>query len=66
MSKQFLEIIDLIKQSRAKAIRAVNAELIQLYWSIGEYISAKLEKSVGRIIWPFSHGVSPSKKEILP
>lgn len=45
MSKQFLEIIDLIKQSRAKAIRAVNAELIQLYWSIGEYISAKLEKS---------------------
>ncbi len=45
MSKQFSEIIHLIKQSRAKAIRAVNAELIQLYWSIGEYISAKLEKS---------------------
>jgi predicted nuclease of restriction endonuclease-like (RecB) superfamily len=45
MSKQFSEIIHLIKQSRAKAIHAVNAELIQLYWSIGEYISAKLEKS---------------------
>jgi predicted nuclease of restriction endonuclease-like (RecB) superfamily len=45
MDKRFTDIIQLIKQSRTNAIRAVNAELINLYWNIGEYISKKLEKS---------------------
>lgn len=45
MDKRFTDIIQLIKQSRAIAIRAVNAELINLYWNIGKQISAKLEKS---------------------
>lgn len=35
----------IIKQSQKNAIRAVNSELIDLYWNIGEYISIKLEKS---------------------
>ena len=39
MDKRFTDIIQLIKQSRTNAIRAVNAELINLYWKIGEYIS---------------------------
>ncbi len=43
MDKRFVNIIELIKQSRTNAIRAVNAELINLYWSIGEYICKKLE-----------------------
>lgn len=43
MDNRFVDIIQLIKQSRTNAIRAVNAELINLYWSIGEYISKKLE-----------------------
>ena len=42
MDKRFSEIIQLIKQSRTNAIRAVNAELINLYWNIGEYISRKI------------------------
>jgi len=45
MDKQFTDIIQLIKQSRTNAIRAVNAELINLYWNVGEHVSTKLEKS---------------------
>ena len=45
MDKRFTDIIQLIKQSQINAIRAVNAELINLYWNIGEYISKKIEKS---------------------
>jgi len=45
MDNRFTDIIQLIKQSRTNAIRAVNAELINLYWNIGEYISNKIELS---------------------
>lgn len=45
MENRFSEIIHLIKQSRANAIKAINAELIELYWNIGEYIDKKIEKS---------------------
>lgn len=45
MDNRFTDIIQIIKQSRAKAIKAVNAELINLYWNIGEYISKKIEQS---------------------
>ncbi len=34
MENRFTDIIQLIKQSRTKAIKAVNAELINLYWNI--------------------------------
>jgi predicted nuclease of restriction endonuclease-like (RecB) superfamily len=45
MDKRFTDIIQLIKQSRSNAIKAVNAELINLYWNIGKHICTKLEKS---------------------
>jgi predicted nuclease of restriction endonuclease-like (RecB) superfamily len=45
MDNRFTDIIQLIKQSRTNAIKAVNAELINLYWKIGEYISKKIEQS---------------------
>lgn len=45
MDNRFTDIIQLIKQSRINAIKAVNAELINLYWNIGEYISKKIEQS---------------------
>lgn len=45
MDKRFTVVIQLIKQSRSKAIKAVNAELIDLYWNVGKFISKKLEKS---------------------
>jgi predicted nuclease of restriction endonuclease-like (RecB) superfamily len=46
MDNRFTDIIQLIKLSRNNAIKAVNAELINLYWNIGEYISKKIEQSV--------------------
>ena len=42
MENRFSDIIQLIKKSRTNAIKAVNAELINLYWNIGEYISKKM------------------------
>lgn len=45
MDNRFVDIIRLIKQSRFNAIKAVNSELIHLYWNIGEYISKKIENS---------------------
>lgn len=45
MDKRFSYIIQIIKSSRTNAIKAVNSELINLYWNIGEYISLKIEQS---------------------
>jgi predicted nuclease of restriction endonuclease-like (RecB) superfamily len=45
LQKQFTDIIQLIKQSRTKAIKAVNTELIDLYWNIGEYIHKRVESA---------------------
>lgn len=45
MDNRFADIIQLIKQARVNALRAVNTELINLYWSIGEFISKKIEQS---------------------
>lgn len=45
MDNRFTDIIHLIKVSRTNAVKAINAELIDLYWSIGKYISKKIEKS---------------------
>ncbi len=45
MDNRFNDIIQLIKQSRTNVIKTVNAELINLYWNIGEYISRKIEQS---------------------
>lgn len=42
MEYQFSDIILIIKQARKRAFKAVNAELIQLYWNIGEHLSAKI------------------------
>ena len=45
MEQQFTDIILLIKQSRNNAIKAVNVELINLYWNVGKYIKEKLSVS---------------------
>lgn len=45
MENRFSDIIQLIKNSRTNAIKAVNSELINLYWNIGEHISLKVEQS---------------------
>ncbi|MEZ4828793.1 MAG: PDDEXK nuclease domain-containing protein [Bacteroidia bacterium] len=40
---QFTAIVQLIKESRAKVIKSVNTELINLYWNIGEHIHLRIE-----------------------
>lgn len=45
MDNRFSDIIQIIKNSRNNAIRAVNSELINLYWKIGEHISIRVENS---------------------
>jgi predicted nuclease of restriction endonuclease-like (RecB) superfamily len=39
----FDEIVELIRAARQQAVRAVNSELIELYWRIGDYLHRKIE-----------------------
>lgn len=45
LNKQFSEIVALIKQARGNAIKAVNTELINLYWNVGAYITRQLAQA---------------------
>ncbi len=46
MEKQpFEELIQIIKKARHKTLKAVNTELINLYWQVGEYISKRIESA---------------------
>ncbi len=42
-SVEFDEVVSLIEAARARTFSAINTELIDLYWQVGEYISRKLE-----------------------
>ena len=44
LNTQFAEVVLLIKKARFNALRSVNRELIELYWKIGNYISARVEQ----------------------
>ena len=41
----FEEIVEIIEQARQKAFRAVNRELIEMYWQVGKYISEKVKSN---------------------
>jgi len=47
LEKQFSEVVQLIKQARSNAYKAINTELINCYWQVGEYIS----KRIGSAAW---------------
>ena len=66
MDKRFTDIIQLIKQSREKAIRAVNSELINLYWDIGEYITKKIEQAEwgDSVVFELSKYIQQNEPEI--
>jgi predicted nuclease of restriction endonuclease-like (RecB) superfamily len=42
--KNFDEVLELITNSKQKALQTVNTILVELYWSIGEYLSHKTTK----------------------
>lgn len=39
---RFVDVVVLIESARSRAYQAVNAELVTLYWQLGEYISKKI------------------------
>ncbi len=41
-TEQFDEIVSIIENARTRALKAVNAELIRMYWEIGAYVSMKV------------------------
>ena len=43
--QSFGEITQLIQSARHRAYRAVNTELVNLYWQVGEYISKKIDSA---------------------
>jgi len=43
LEKHFDEVITLISVAKTNAYRAVNTELVNLYWNIGEFISNKIK-----------------------
>ncbi len=45
VSRRFDEVLALIEAARGRAYRAVNTELVTLYWQIGEYISKKIKSA---------------------
>jgi mRNA interferase RelE/StbE len=44
LQPQFTEVLILIKTAQQKVIATANQELIKLYWSIGKYISDRIDK----------------------
>ena len=44
LERQFTEIYQLINKAKTRAFKAVNTELINLYWEVGKYISKKVSK----------------------
>lgn len=45
IQKQFEAVAQLIKAARNNAIKAVNREMIDLYWNIGQYINIRVESA---------------------
>jgi len=45
MDIRFSDILQFIQQSRTRAFKAVNVELINLYWNVGAYIHQKLSRA---------------------
>jgi predicted nuclease of restriction endonuclease-like (RecB) superfamily len=39
----FREVVGMIQDARGRALRAVNTELVELYWQVGAFISGKIE-----------------------
>lgn len=45
MNKEFAAIIKIIEQARQNAYTAVNMELINCYWQVGEFISSRVSNA---------------------
>ena len=43
---EFMQIVRLIQSARSRAFSAVNSELVNLYWQVGQVVSMRLEKAI--------------------
>ena len=71
LEPNFSEVVRLIKKSRFAALKAVNSELINLYWQIGEYIAERIEsegwgKSVVKDLADVIQRTEPTLKGFSP
>ena len=60
-------IIAIIENSKARAVKAVNAEMIDMYWQIGRYIGEKVAddgwgKNVVQVFSDFLRQTYPAAK----
>ncbi len=44
-NNKFYNIISIIEGARQRAMKAVNAELINIYWEVGKYLSSLIADS---------------------
>jgi hypothetical protein len=54
----FAEIVELIASSREHAFQAVNTVLIDLYWKVGEIISARISNMESQLMEDGSFGMN--------
>jgi predicted nuclease of restriction endonuclease-like (RecB) superfamily len=45
LEKSFVEVVEMIQSAKQIVLQTVNAQLVELYWQVGAYISHKLEQS---------------------
>jgi predicted nuclease of restriction endonuclease-like (RecB) superfamily len=45
LAKSFAEVVEIIRKAKQAATKAVNTELVEMYWQIGAYISQKIAES---------------------
>lgn len=66
INEQFEEIVRIIEKARENAYKAVNAELINMYWEIGHYISDKVHtESWGKsVVMDFSKYIKDNYPDI--
>jgi len=66
----FSEIVGLIVATREKSLQAVNTDLIDLYWKVGEIICRKMQAQNGETLLSLSWlSISPEHSpacEVLP
>jgi predicted nuclease of restriction endonuclease-like (RecB) superfamily len=63
---EYGEIISIIERSRESAFRAVNRELISMYWEIGAYVSDKVKNGGwGKyVVSDFAHFIQTERPDI--
>lgn len=44
-SNNFDAVVSIIENARSRALKAVNTELIHMYWEVGEYLSGLCAES---------------------